>query len=109
VAKDPRDLPSLYRLAEVVSQEGGAGSDAEYQRLLEKILEVQPNNLPVLAKRAAAAHERKDLAAFQDTLGRLARLAPDWPPGPRKTLDQLGKAVKDNAGDVPLLLVELDN
>src|SRR6516164_3238093 len=55
VEKNPRDLTSLYALAEAVSKENTPGTDAEYQRLMERILDVQPNNLHVLMKRASAA------------------------------------------------------
>src|SRR6516162_750436 len=70
VEKNPRDLESIYTLAEIVSQEGKADSEVEYQKLMERILEVQPNNLHVLVKRASAAFQNKDRKAFDDALQR---------------------------------------
>jgi tetratricopeptide (TPR) repeat protein len=109
VEKDPHDLPSLYVLAEAVSEEGGADSQAEYQRLLGKILEIQPRNLMILSKRAGVAFERKDRAAFEDTLKQMERLAPDWTPQARDALKDLLKAVKQEPGEVAPLLVQLEN
>src|SRR5690606_12681560 len=78
VAQRPRDLASIFALAEVVSKEGGPESEQEYQRLMEQILAVQPQNLPVLAQHAAAAFRRNDKAALNQTLDRMAKLAPNW-------------------------------
>ncbi len=113
VDKQPRDLPSLFKLAEVVSKEGGPDSQAEYQRLMEQILKVQPNNLPVLVERAGAAFRSKDQVAFRDTLERFARLAPGWTPGTkeqpraRETLDELRKAADHSPNEVLPLLGDL--
>ena len=63
--KKPRDLPSLFALAEVISKEGGRDSDAEYQRLMEQILAVQPNNLPVLLQRAGPRIAAKTRPLFR--------------------------------------------
>ena len=78
VEKNPRDLESIYTLAEIVSQEGKADSEVEYQKLMERILEVQPNNLHVLVKRASAAFQNKDRKAFDDTLQRFDLLQEGW-------------------------------
>jgi len=105
--KDAHDLASLYSLAEVISKEGNAGSEVEYQRLMEQILKVQPSNLPVLLKRAGAAFRRGDKAAYRATLDRLNQLKTDWAPLSKKTLDELSKA--DGANEVTLQLQILDN
>jgi tetratricopeptide (TPR) repeat protein len=109
VAKDPRDLASLYTLAETLAKEGGPESEADYQRLMEKILEIEPNNLPVLVRRARAAFQRKDLAAFNETVGRLDRLAPAWSEKPRNALAEVKKAASATPGAVPFRLTLLDN
>ena len=98
VELQPRDLRSLYALAGLVSKEGGRTSDADYQRLMEQILKVQPNNLPVLLQRAGAAHRARDQAAFKDTLDQLGKLAPDWSDLSRKTFDDLRKTA--DPGDI---------
>ena len=48
----PFDVALLYKLAQAVSKEGGADSEAEFQRLMEQILKLRPNNL----RSSGAAH-----------------------------------------------------
>jgi Tfp pilus assembly protein PilF len=105
VEKDPHDLPTLYALAEAVHKEGGPDSKTEYQRVLEQILKVQPNNLKVLRLRAAAAFQNKDMTAVRETLDRLARLSP----GSADTIAELRKALTEAPEEVEVLLVELNN
>lgn len=108
-AKHPNDLPKLYTLAEAVSRAGGAESGAEYQRLLEQILKLQPNNLPVLVQRVGAAHNNKDNAALRDTLDRLKNLSPEWAPISRDMLAKLDKAAQDTPRDLLHLKDLLNN
>ncbi|MBI2803561.1 MAG: VCBS repeat-containing protein [Planctomycetes bacterium] len=103
IAANPRDLASLFALAETISREGGVGSEAEYQKLMEQILQAQPNNLPVLTRRAGAALRNQDQAAFQDTLDRFARLAPDWSALSRKVLAELQQVSKKPNEAIPVL------
>src|SRR5580693_2023318 len=42
---DPRNYRAAYQLAEEVERQGDANSDAEYQKLIQKILAAQPQNL----------------------------------------------------------------
>jgi Tfp pilus assembly protein PilF len=109
VEKEPRDLVLLYTLAQTVSAEGGPETQAEYQRLLEQILKVQPNNLKVLVEAAQAAHKRNDRAAFDALLSRLDRLAPAWQPETAKTLKEVHKAAKDDPAEVVFHLSILNN
>ncbi len=111
---NPHDVASLYTLAETISKEGGPNSDAEYQRTLERILEIMPNNLIVIIKRAIVANERKDKAALQDSLARLDRLAPTWSnpqysADARKQLSKIHEAAKNDGGDLIPLLSALNN
>jgi hypothetical protein len=61
-------------------------SEAEYARLLDQILQVQPNNLKVLAERAKAALGRLDRATFKDTLDQFRRLSGHWSAATRNRL-----------------------
>ncbi len=76
--KDPQDVEALYFLAQLVNKEQSADSDAEYQRLMEQILAVRPNNRRVLIERLRVAVRRADRAAVNDTLARLRAFAPLW-------------------------------
>lgn len=107
--KKPRDVAVLYALAQAVSKEGGANSQAEYQKLMEEILKIQPNNLPVLMERALAAHRNQDQAAFRDTLVRFAKLEPGWKEETRQTFANLRKGVDDTPKEIPLLLARFGN
>ena len=108
-AQDPGDLASVYALAEAVSKEGGAGSDAEYQRLMEQLLKLQPNNMPVLLQRAGAAFRRQDDVAFRATLDRLAELAPAWSARSQEALVELRDAARKAPNEVLQQLQVLDN
>ncbi|MFO0966383.1 MAG: CRTAC1 family protein [Gemmataceae bacterium] len=98
----------LYVLAQAVSKEADADSEAAYQRLLERILKLQPNNLRVLAQHAMSAWRRKDQAAFQASLGRMKKLAPAWTPASKEVLAELEKAIAAVPGEVVPLLQDLD-
>jgi tetratricopeptide (TPR) repeat protein len=60
--KNPRDVEALYALARLSDKEHNAGSDDEYQRLMEKILAVRPENRLVLVERLRVAVRRSDRA-----------------------------------------------
>jgi hypothetical protein len=102
---DPQDLVARFALAQVIEQEGEPGSEVEYQRQLEAILKVQPNNLFVLRERAAVAVRRGDTAAFRDTVARFRKLAPDWTPEARSRLQTLEKLAADSV--TPRLVPEV--
>jgi cytochrome c-type biogenesis protein CcmH/NrfG len=108
VEKDPQDLSTLFTLADTVHREHGEESEVEYQRLMEKILKVQPNNLYVLVRRAQSAYRRKDLAAFGATLKHLERLAEAWSAKPREILNEVRQAANDANDDPVAVLGQLD-
>ena len=109
VEKDPHDLASVYALAEAISEQGGPDAQTEYQQLMERILETQPNSLHALIQRAQTAYQRKDKKAFADTLERLDRLAPNWKPDTRAELAKLEKLVAAGSRDVELQLTRFGN
>lgn len=78
VAADPGDLATIYSLAEAVSQEGGPNSEVEYQKILDQILALEPDNIVVLIQKATMAYKRNDQAAFAETLKKIDALAGDW-------------------------------
>jgi len=81
-----------------------------YQRLMEDILRVQPNNLVVLVERAQVAARRRDGGALRETLGRLSRLSAGWSPLARNQLEKVKKAAEGPLpGDVPDDLTLLNN
>ena len=99
-AKDPEDVEALFFLAEVIKREQKPDSDAEYQRVMEEILAVRPNNKHVLKTRLQVAARRSDRAAVNDTLTRLRALAPSWVREECRTrLAELEKAATGPLGD----------
>jgi Tfp pilus assembly protein PilF len=108
MARNPHDLPTIYALAEMISKEGDAQSNAEHQKLMEQILKFQPNNLKVLMDRAKDVVRAKDQAAFRDTMARLDRLAPGWAKeNTRKKLEELKNNA--NSNEAIALVTELNN
>ncbi|MBA3766053.1 MAG: tetratricopeptide repeat protein, partial [Acidobacteria bacterium] len=80
VELDPKDLRASYMLAEAVERQAGEGSEAEAQRLIEKILEAQPDNLAALLELARLSAKRNDAATLQKVIARLEPRAASWPP-----------------------------
>jgi tetratricopeptide (TPR) repeat protein len=78
VEKDPEDVQTTYFLAHLISKQQNAENDAEYQRLMEQILTVRPNNKFALRERLLTAAGRSDRAAVNDTLARVRPDAPNW-------------------------------
>jgi tetratricopeptide (TPR) repeat protein len=106
----PRDLAARYTLAQLIARAAAGDSDTEYQRLMEDILRVQPNNLKVLTERAKAAVRRRDAGALKETLARFATLAPNWAPAAAEQLRLVQKAAeKPLPGGVPAELAILGN
>jgi len=105
LAKEPGDVQTLYALARIVDQERKAGSDEEYQRLMEQILEREPGNLKVLSDLLRVVIRRGDPQAIQEAMRRFEPLAPAWEPRSRTALEALQKALADAKGPptVPLL------
>lgn len=80
VELDARNHRAAYMLAEQIERQAGEGSEAEAQRLIEKILEAQPDNLAVLLELARLAAKRNDGATLQKVIARLQTRASAWPP-----------------------------
>jgi tetratricopeptide (TPR) repeat protein len=97
VAKEPDDVLSLYALARIVDQERKDGSEAEYQKLIEQVLEARGDNLRALSERLRVAARRNDAAAVEATLKRFDELAPNWSAQTKQMLDQLKKTLADPA------------
>ena len=106
IEQDVDDIKSLYLLAQVVDQEHLEGSDTKYQRLLEQILAVRPDNLRVLIDRLRVAVRRSDKVAVRETLKRFDELSPGWLERTRTALIELKLSLAESLGAeaVPRLL-----
>jgi Tfp pilus assembly protein PilF len=75
---EPQDVRALYLLTQVVEQEHKEGSEAQHQQLLERILELRPDNLRVLTDHLRLVVRRSDEKAVRESLARLKKLSPGW-------------------------------
>jgi tetratricopeptide (TPR) repeat protein len=99
---EPKNVMALYRLAVVIDQQQGPDSDAEYQRLMDRILAIQPNNLFILQSKLRVALRRGDRAAASKTVERLKPPSEKWSPQAKKQLADLDQALADPAAKVDL-------
>ena len=92
VELDAKNLKGVYLLAQEVERTGGADSEQEAQRLFEKILETQPDNLAVQLEVTRLAAKRGDAETLRRTVSRLADRAAAWPPEVQEQLRTLQQA-----------------
>lgn len=82
---DPRNLKAPYALSREVER-GGEGGEEEVLRLLQKILEVQPDNLSVRLDVARLAAKRGDAELFGRLMNGFAADSATWPPEAQEQL-----------------------
>jgi Tfp pilus assembly protein PilF len=93
VAINPQNYRAAYQLAQEVEREGGPGSDAEFESLIQNILKAQPDNLAALLELARAAAKRGDTATLKIALAQISARASQWPPEVQQPLAALQAAV----------------
>ena len=76
---NPRNYRAAYQLAEEVERQGDANSDAEYQRLIQKILAAQPENLAAQLELARVAAKTGDTATLKSMLAQISSRSTNWP------------------------------
>jgi len=72
----PRDAQLLADFADVLAMTRGQKLDGEPEKLVQRALEIDPNNLKALALLGTAAYERKDYARAAEVWGRMLPLVP---------------------------------
>lgn len=77
---NPANLIATYQLAQEVERQAGANSEAEFQQLIEQILNAQPNNLAALLELARITAKRGDANKMRDAITRISGQASSWPP-----------------------------
>ena len=75
---NPRDVETLHHLAHVIDQQHEPGSEIAYLKLLDAILQIQPDNLFVLTNRLRVAYDQGDEATTDATIQELERLSEHW-------------------------------
>jgi thioredoxin-like negative regulator of GroEL len=89
---NPRNVRALYQLASEIARQGDAGSDEQFQRLMERILAVEPGNLATQLELSRVAAKRGDVQTLRSVVDRIAASADQWPPEVTEQLDQLRSA-----------------
>ncbi len=74
--RSPRDAQLLTDFADALAMVRGQKLEGEPERLVERALEVDPNNLKALALAGTAAYERQDYARAAQLWGRMLPLVP---------------------------------
>ena len=86
---NPRNLLATYKLAEEIERQAGDNSDAEYQQLMQKMLETQPDNLAILIELGRIAAKRSDADTLSRVISKLTEHSAGWPPEVQQQLTAL--------------------
>jgi len=93
---NPANVRAAYGLASEIERQGAANSDAEYQRILEQILKVHPENLAALLDLARIAAKDGNAALLRTTVASIAAESSAWPPEVKQQLAALQAASDQN-------------
>ncbi|HKX26562.1 MAG TPA: FG-GAP-like repeat-containing protein, partial [Blastocatellia bacterium] len=80
VELDPRNLKALYALAQETERQGGENSQLEARSAIEKILQLQPDNLAAQLELVRMAAKSGDAETTRSLVGRLGSRTARWPP-----------------------------
>src|SRR6185295_1968687 len=92
----PHNLLASFKLAEEIERQGGENSESEYQQLIQKMLEVQPENLAILLELGRVAAKRGDADTVRQVVGKLSAHSAGWPPEVQEQLRSVESAVTGN-------------
>lgn len=79
VKRNPRNLRAIYLFASEVERQGGEGSEAQFQQLIQQALTVAPNNLAALVELARISAKRGDAATLHQAVARIGAQSNSWP------------------------------
>ena len=106
---NPKDLHAAYALALAIERQGGAGSDDQFQTLIERILAVEPDNAVALLELSRISAKRGDVATLRSAVQRITAQSAAWPPDVKHELAQLQAAASSDPGSAALRSVFLRN
>jgi Tfp pilus assembly protein PilF len=96
VELEPDNLRALFAESEAITQLGGPTADADAAKLLDQILQKQPDNLMVLIEASHNAAKRGDQAAVNKYIATLTGLSKSWSQEAKDKLLDLTKAAQGN-------------
>jgi len=76
---NPKNLIATYKLADEIERQGGENSQLEYQQLIQKMLDVQPNNSAILVELGRIAAKRGDVDTLHRVVAKIAEESKGWP------------------------------
>src|SRR5271163_542720 len=77
---NPKDLIATYQLAQEIERQGDTNSGAEFEKLMQQIVQAQPNNLPALLELGRVAAKRGDVTTLKQVLAEIQPQSQVWPP-----------------------------
>src|SRR6267143_37219 len=89
---NPKSLVATFALAEEIERQGDEQSAAEYQRLMQKILDIQPDNLAALLEFGRIVAKRGDTDTLRRTVDKITQRSAGWPPEVQQQLSALQTA-----------------
>jgi hypothetical protein len=92
VELNPKNLIATYRLAEEIERQGDANGDAEFEKLMQQIVAMQPNNLAAQLELARVAAKRGDTAILKQAVAAARAASATWPPEAQQQLATLESA-----------------
>ena len=105
VALDARNLKALYALAQETERQSAETGDAESQKLLEKILSAQPDNLAVLLDVTRLAAKRGETDVVKEMVAKLVAQSPSWPDVAKEQVNTLHQAATN--ADLPAVTLQV--
>jgi cytochrome c-type biogenesis protein CcmH len=90
----PRDSELLADFADALAMLHGQRLQGEPERLVQRALEIDPNNLKALALAGTAAYERQDYARAAELWGRMLPLVPPGSEDAKTISDNVAEAKK---------------
>jgi tetratricopeptide (TPR) repeat protein len=94
---DAKNLKALYMLAEETERQNEEAGLSEVQKLLSRILEIQPDNLAVQLEATRVAAKRNDTETLKALVARTGERASAWPAEVQQQFKTLQETV--TAGD----------
>jgi Tfp pilus assembly protein PilF len=92
VSLDSSNLRALYSWATETARQQAATSDAEAEKLLERILKIRPDNEAILLDIAHLAAKRADASLLNNAVAGLGRNTANWPEAAQQQLTRLRQA-----------------
>ena len=89
---NPKNLVATFALAEEIERQGDEKSAAEYQQLVQKILDAQPDNLAALLELGRIAAKRGDADTLRRTVDKITQRSAGWPAEVQQQLSALQTA-----------------